>query len=435
MIYSTFVLGLLFSFVLVLGGDLKFLPILLALGIPLLVVLIKYPEITLMVFLVSGYFKGDPRLMNLFPVDVTIAMALVLFIVILLQLIIHKKRPSIQKEIILYIPFVIMMLVSLSYTPDFGVGLDKASRFVILTGLAIIAPFFILDSAKKMKLFLLSFVIFGFIVALNSLSMLGGGDRFVAPSGLTIQLGFLCSISIAIIWYMILMTNPNWRRRLFGSLLLIIFVITLIGSGARSAFVGILLCILISPAFNKKLVLPVLANSFIILMALSFVQIPTKSYEYIETLTHSTSSLLGFRSELMQLGWDLTMEFPILGIGIGGYPFHSPNPLIFQYPHNVILEVSSEMGIFSAFLVCALIVLSFLEILRLSFNKDLANAALARTVFALIIISVITGMTHGDINSLRIMWFCLSLPFVLRVINKDILKIDGTAVPVIKSHD
>lgn len=398
-------------------GNISFIPFLIILCIPLILLSVKYSEITLAIFLSIGSIKGDPRLSFMGPVDITVTLAILILVSILFKTIIQKKKPILPKEFVLYVPFIFIMLISLSYTPDFFVGFNKASRFIFLTGLAIISPLFLLESSKKLTRFLWAFVIMCFLMSLNSFTMLGGYERLVAPSGLTIQLGYMNAVSIAIIWYLLILSDQLFYKKMIGAFMITILFISLIGSGARSAAIAVSICILISFFFYRRSISYFFIIIILAILALSVVNIPTRAYDYLGTLIHySPHELLGFRGILMKLGWDLTKEYPLLGVGIGGYQFYSPNPLIYNWPHNIILEISSEMGILSALITCAIIICSFWETFRQLMDNNFKYKKLSRMILALLIIGFITMSNTGDINSVRPMWLYMSIPFVLREI-------------------
>lgn len=375
--------------------------------------LVRYPEITLAIFVSIGNIKGDPRLSFLQPLDLTVLLAILILFTILIKLIFKRIKPKFPKELLLYIPFILMMIVSLSYTPDFHVGFDKASRFIALTGIAIISPFFLMESSHKMKRFLITFVFVGILSSLNAFTMLGGSERLVAPGGLTIQLGYMAAVAIAVILYLIL-PNLSFLKKIIFYIIIAILSVGLMGSGARSATIAVFICMLISFLFYRKLIIDFFILMLFVFLSLSIVSIPDASYEYLGTIINPHYDLLSSRSDSMKLGVDLTFEHPLSGVGIGGYPFYSSDPNFYKWAHNIILEISSEMGILSALTVCGIIISSFRETIKQVLDRDFKYKKLSCTVLALLIIGFITMMNTGDINCVRPMWLYMSLPFVLR---------------------
>jgi len=149
------------------------------------------------------------------------------------------------------------------------------------------------------------------------------------------------------------------------------------------------------------------------LLALPLLWIPQALLEYLGSLIHPTQAM-GTRNDLMWLGVRMFSEHPIFGVGVDGFRFLSPNPLTYNYPHNLFLELGSEMGIFAAVAFLALAFCSFREIIRQLGNPRGLENPLVPTVFLLLIYVFLDAMVSGDINDLRLMWFVFGLPFVLR---------------------
>jgi len=116
----------------------------------------------------------------------------------------------------------------------------------------------------------------------------------------------------------------------------------------------------------------------------------------------------------MWLGVRMFSEHPIFGVGAQGFRYLSPNPLTYNYPHNLFLELGSEMGIFAAVAFLALAFFAFREIIRQMREPFASFNFLAPTVFLLLIYVFLDAMVSGDMNDLRFMWFVFGLPYVLR---------------------
>src|SRR5260370_23202832 len=93
-----------------------------------------------------------------------------------------------------------MTVTGLPYAPAISGGLDKILRFFCLTSIGIIAPFVLFDSAAKLRNFLFAIAIGGLLLAVNSLTMLGGQDRLVSPRGLNTEIGAASAILLIIFW-------------------------------------------------------------------------------------------------------------------------------------------------------------------------------------------------------------------------------------------
>ena len=80
----------------------------------------------------------------------------------------------------------------------------KLGRFLTVTGIVIVAPFFVLGRPQAMKRFLIGFSVVAFVICAYSLTSLGGSDRLVTPSSNTIGLGHIACGLILIIWFGVL---------------------------------------------------------------------------------------------------------------------------------------------------------------------------------------------------------------------------------------
>ena len=385
----------------------------LILGTILLALLLKYAEVTLALFFLVGLFKGDPRLSST-PVDLTILVGALVALAVALRLIFDRQALQIPAEYFLYLPLICLMVLSLFYTPDFSAGLEKTLRFVFLTGLGIVAPFALFDAPVKIRRFMITMLGGGMLLAVNSLFMLGGQERLVSASGLNTELGSACAAGLVIIWGLLF---PGWSffKRLLLYPVIGLLVVGLVGSGGRLANASAAICIIISLFLCKKLFRDALIMGCAGLIALPFVWIPDASYEYLSSLARPEQAM-GTRSGLMELGISLMGEHPLLGVGIQGFRYHSPNPVTYNFPHNIFLELGSEMGALAAVIFLVILIYSFREIAKQLTNPATKRDPLVHTVFLLMIFVFLDSMVSGDINDLRFMWFVLGLPYVLRAL-------------------
>jgi hypothetical protein len=186
------------------------------------------------------------------------------------------------------------------------------------------------DSASKLRNFLFSIAIGGLLVASNSLTMLGGQDRLVSPSGLNTELGAASAISLIIIWSL---WFPKWsffKRMLFYPVLGVLAV-ALIGSGGRFANVTAVLCLIIGALLCRKLFKDVAVVAGLSLLALPFIWIPQASYDYLASLAHPPDAM-GTRSDLMALGIKMFSEHPFFRCGYSRLPVSFSQPTHLQLP-------------------------------------------------------------------------------------------------------
>jgi len=173
------------------------------------------------------------------------------------------------------------------------------------------------------------------------------------------------------------------------------------------------ICILVGAILCRRLFTDILIAGGLGILALPFFWIPQASFDYLLSLIHP-SEAMGTRNDLMWLGARMFSEHPIFGVGAQGFRYLSPNPLTYNYPHNLFLELGSEMGVVAVMAFLALALCAFREIFRQMREPFAHLNSLAPTVFLLLIYVFLDAMVSGDMNDLRFMWCVFGLPYVLR---------------------
>ena len=394
-----------------------YVPFLLVGGAAALLFFLKFPEIAVSLFYVVGFFKGDPRL-DATPVDLTVTVAVIMLLAMGLRLLFTDKTLHLPRDFILYAPILALMFISLTYTPDLAAGLDKTLRFIFLTLMGAISPFLLVDTPEKIRRFLAGLVFGGILMSINSFFMLGGEDRLTAPSGETTALGFSAGLALVIVWALWFPGMSLFSRILLYPFIAVLMV-ALVGSGGRFANVGTAVCIGLSILFYRKLAVDLAIMLGAGVAALPFVRIPAASLDYLASLAHPHQAF-GTRTDLMEFGLRTFLDHPLFGVGIQGYRYVTPNPLTYNFPHNLLLELGAELGIFAVIAFLALAVCSYRAMFRVLREVYTKNAALYRTVFLMLILTCMNASVSGEMNNDRLLFFMLSMPFVLeRIVWKE----------------
>jgi len=387
----------------------------LAIGILGGLLLLRFPEIALGLFFLVGLVKGDPSLAST-PVDLTVLIGVTVQFAVCYRLFIKRQTLSLPAEYFFYVPLLGMMVLSLTYAPSLTGALDKLLRFVCLTGIGIIAPFVLFDDLRKIMRFFVVLILGGIGIGVNSLTMLGGEERMVSPSGLNTELGAASAVALILIWGLIFPRLSLVRRILLYPVLGLLGI-ALIGSGGRFANVAAAVGVLIGAFLCRKLFWDLLIVGGAGIAALPFLWIPQASFDYLHSLWHP-SQAMGTRHDLMWLGVRMFSEHPFLGVGAQGFRYLSPNPITYNYPHNLILELGSEMGVVAAMAFLVLAFCAFREAIRQLrdplFRNNPIVSSLVSTVLLLLVYVFLDAMVSGDINDMRFMWFVFGLPYVLR---------------------
>ncbi len=386
-----------------------------AVGAVTLGILFLYPELALALYVVVGDVKGDDRVAALIPADLTLVLGAVLLGGMVLNLLRRKRAVSMPPAYFLFIALVLLMTASLAYTPVLEAGIEKLGRFLTVTGIVIVAPFVVLATPQAMKRFLFGFGVAAFAICAWSLSSLGGSGRLVTPSDNTIGLGHIACALILLTWFAVI-PRYTFPTRILTYLLLGVPAVALIGSGSRGAAIACIIVILLSPLFYRRLVLDLACLTGLGLIALPFAKIPASSIEYLGTLAadRGVSALLSFRGDLLDYGWKLLTLHPLIGVGIQGFRYYSPNPELYKWPHNIFLEIGCEMGIPGALIALAIFGSAIREALRQLRDHDSPYFVLSQLAAALLLVGIVNGTNTGDINSDRATWLFMSLVFVVR---------------------
>lgn len=380
--------------------------------------LFVYPGIAIAFFVFAGMIKGDPYVAAVAPFDLTMAFGASLLLACTIKLLRSDHLPFFPRAYALYVPIVLLVIGSVLYTPDMGAGVDKAERFLILTVLAIACPFILLDTPRKLRLFLYATACLGTFMSAESMAGLGGSERLTTPGGLTIQLGSSAGMGIAVVWSLILPRLSFRRRLLFYPVVGVLFI-ALIGSGARGAMIGAVCCVLFALLHFRQLWLD--AGIFALggIYGVARIGIPTAAFDYLGTLiSNDPNDAMGTRSGLMALGWRLFKEHPLLGVGIGGYPYYSPDPITYGYPHNLFLEIAAELGFVALLAFTGLVLWAFWEAGRQVRDRKFPLWPESTAVLSLLIFGFLQMIKSGDMNDNRVMWLFMGLPFLLRHLAK-----------------
>jgi len=383
-------------------------------GSALTVALLLFPEFALALYVIVGDVKGDDRVAALLPFDWTIAVGAVLVVGIALNLLRGRRIARISPAYFLLAALILWMAASLAYTPNFNAGLEKLGRFLTVTTIVIVAPFFVLGTPKAMNRFLAAFGVAAFAICGYALLGLGSDDRLVSPSDNTIGLGHVACALVMLLWFAAI-PRDRWPLRLLFYALFSVPAIALIGSGSRGSAIACVLAILLSLYFCRERITDFAVIAAGGLLAIPFLGIPAASFDYLATLVKSGSvnALLDFRSDLLAYGWQLLQRHPLIGAGIDGFQYSSPNPNVYKWPHNIFLEIACELGIPAFLIVVAFLGAAARESWRQLRVSVPACGTLTQLAAAWLLLGIVNGLNTGDINSDRTTWLFASIVFVV----------------------
>jgi hypothetical protein len=119
---------------------------------------------------------------------------------------------------------------------------------------------------------------------------------------------------------------------------------------------------------------------------------------HFNELVMGTSNGDANRLMLVHFATLLVSRHPLIGAGLGAFVGYLP---LYEYPHNVALEVAAELGIPAALIVLGPMLAGFVLLLRRGVLE--ASSAVASLVMILIVFGV-TANFAGDVASNRALW-------------------------------
>ena len=403
------------------GTSATFFPILPAVILlaPIALLLALYvPEGLFVLFLTAGVYKADPRLESLVPVDVTVLLGVWLALSMLLRGI--RKDIRVPGPVWLLAPLVVTMAVGVLRAPV-PYGAEKAAQFCTLTMLALVASIVLLEDRKRLRRFFVSISVVAILLSIYAASApeTTSEGRLTLQGSSPISLGRVASLALAFGWL-----HFHFHRRAFDRLvavgILAISCYCVLAAGSRGPLLSFLLGLGVvsvichrahgmSPMSIRVVLLIVVCATLIVL--LGFIpSLPLYRFQLLFSEQKGASILL--RGFLFMTAWQLMLTHPF-GLGVGGFARHAILDL--RYPHNLFLEVGSELGWIPLLGLLVLIVWSLkcvAEVLRREYSWT------AQFMAIVVLTALLNSMVTGDLNGNRMLFAFLVLPFLYRNIQR-----------------
>ena len=221
-----------------------------------------------------------------------------------LRLIRHSRfLPRILR---LSLPFICLMILSISYSPAAIAGAESIKVYTA-NRTSDNCPLFRYEYASRIHNFFITLLILCSSVNLEPLLQIGepitddGDGRLMTTGGTTIEFRTSAVAGVTIILFVVLPqlskgTSSVWYyfKKVLLYLVIAVFVLALIGAGARSATISLVAVVLLNVFFYRHRIPELLFMACLAASSLLFVDIhiPENSLEYLGTLIHSKMSIL-----------------------------------------------------------------------------------------------------------------------------------------------
>jgi O-antigen ligase len=381
---------------------------------------LRLPESLLVFFLVVGPLKstrlGEP-LAAVAPagVDLTALAALALAGAVAIALWKQRAEPvTLPWAASFFFVLVLLLLIGAFYSPDSSGAMQKTFMFETFSALAFLAPLAIVRTKASFVRVLVLLAAVGLVVAFTvepaersaSLLVLPGGDN-------QIQVGLLLGLAVVSIVGYLWPVSSGWMRLAWVPPLALTFT-TLFSSGGRSALFGTILACTIATAWllraghrNRIAALALVGLLAALLPAAWMTTAPAAKERYLVTIADVRGGA-GLdaggaeRSALADAAVE-TFESHPLGAGTAAYPALTG----YEWPHNIVLEVASELGLVGVAAFLALVAGVAVAAVRAARSPTLRTEAIGAA--SLMLLPLTVAFASFDLNGNRILWFACGL--------------------------
>ncbi|MBM7662855.1 O-antigen ligase [Bacillus mesophilus] len=384
-------------------------------------------EAVFILFLFAGLYKGDPFISSIIPLDLTLFFfglsSVYCFYILGLKRnwLMDRHAGSVNG---LYILFLTYMIVSLLWSPSSVYASEKVLFMSSTVFLSIFSTSVIIASSSgRIKRFLqLTFILGAWFAAQVGIVYVHS-DRagFVNVMGSSyLGTGQLISLGAIICsGYMLFYAN-SVVKKLTSLIVYISMLSSLLVLGGRGPLIGTFLALLV-PLFYSltiqknqiKMKSYALTALVIIFLLISTIVYLILTNQPLITLSRLMSffegedvTSAGVRSSYY---WDSIvywMKQPIFGNGIGSWPILHEGEDIRNYPHNIFLEVASELGLIGLILLSMLLILSTRHLFSIQkVNENKVNLMM----IMMFVSSFFNVLVSGDLPDNRLFFAMLGL--------------------------
>jgi O-antigen ligase len=392
------------------------------------VVLVRHPPLLLALFVYLVYFKSEPFLANL-PVDVTAVLGPLLAGVMAVRVSQGRHQRPPAGLVLPVLAIGIALAVGMVWTPTPGYGGEKVFKFFTVTLLAMAAPFALFETRRDLVNFLASIAGIAIVVAMITPfyhpHVLEGITDETSIKGRYAFGGQIFPDRLLTTGALILLFAPSfadWRYRWLCPPVAVAVLVISLGFGSRGPTVAFVMSLVVVTALsasrNPRYLVAVLVVAAVGVAAFPLISLPETARQRLQKTATQPVLVLSddVRSELYKQAISITNAHPVRGIGTGGYSVFSAvlAHQVILYPHNVFLELSSELGlIVPMFLIASLIGGFALILRRASITASLRDRQLVLVVLGLLLVNLLGAQFSGDINDNRSMWLSLAIVWLV----------------------
>lgn len=349
----------------------------------------------------GGYVGGIPVILAVLPMNPILLGAIGTLAAIIITIASRKADLSRLWPILLLWIFFAGSAVWLPIGIDYGQ--EKLAGLATLTLLSVVGGALLISDHDGLKAWNRSLIIFGAIIGVFQLvspseSSMDVG-RLVAEGSNTIAAGRAAGAA-ALVLLVLALAHKGIKKAVFliATLPFIGFILATATRGAAIAVLIGWLAVLFTARRSKVSIFPlvVLVSSYAV-----WVYVASLGF-FTERLTLLGKDSSEARLILYRLTLDSILSAPI-GLGWGRirdvYDLSGELPAgIYEYPHNIVLEITSEAGWFAGICFVVLVVIALQRVLVMRDEVEF------QVLFGLVVFFLINALVSGDVNSNRGLW-------------------------------
>ena len=361
----------------------------------------KVSALLLAVGVLAGGLKEHPSL-SWFPVDLTLLAVAGVALLLAGRLL---GRPFRVPAFVVVLA--LLAMPGILFRPDHEYATHKAVGLVA-TAILAVGAYYLLDSDRRVRAWLGWHLLLGVVIlVLAYTSERSDTGRIVVEGANVISTARASGMAIVLL---VAVAMFGSRLRVVSLLAAVVLAVPFLNVGSRGPFLAAALAVatlvLLGPR-RGRIGRLLLLGTLTIGAAYYIATAQTFAVARIRNSILSRERATGTRDAYWQAGVDALGSHPF-GAGLGGFWERAPVGLQVDgyriYPHNLFLEVGSELGWAVMVCVAAWIGWVVVRLARLGRSHVPAGVLLAMVVFY-----VTNAMVSGDINDNRTMWTALAV--------------------------
>lgn len=344
-----------------------------------------------------------------------------------------RRKTSIPSRALMSVPVLFsfgllgLMLLRLGASPAESYGSIKMQLYIADVLIAFIGAIFVGSCREDLDIFLLAtFAILAGGAFLFSFNLVTGNahaliaERFsLTAQEYPIYLARDSADGLLIAIYLILAAT-RVRVRLLAIAATPTLIVAMIAAGSRGPVVAfvfgfVALIALVAANGRARRRLAFVAGVLLVSIVVVPLVVPGSSIgRSLSTILGSSSGLSSNgRSELWALALNAFNQHPLAGVGWGGFSALSTE----LYPHNILLEVSAELGILGVIFVVGIVVSAVMKLVDMWRIPDGGDKLVIALIASLLLTAFVNALFSGSIQDNSEIWLWTGLVMGMATLN------------------